>query len=140
MKLIQRRCAHCNNTGGLFHIDEETFCRYCGKTQPRTRPPSTSQAHSPTPLPPRSKETPRQALQTLLPTNALITARRHRPSQLHHYRGRPVAGALNRSPVPVKPVATPRHALHLDDIVQRHPRGVNPKLSTSKPRKEKAPP
>ena len=39
MKLIQRRCAHCNNTGGLFHIDEETFCRYCGKTQPRTRPP-----------------------------------------------------------------------------------------------------
>ena len=139
MKLIQRRCAHCNNTGGLFHIDEETFCRYCGKTQPRTRPPHPR----PTPRPlslREAKKTPRQALQTLLPTNALITARRHRPSQLHHYRGRPVAGALNRSPVPVKPVATPRHALHLDDIVQRHPRGVNAKFSTSKPRKEKAPP
>ena len=39
MKLIKRPCAHCEQTGGLFHIDEETFCRYCGKTQPRTRPP-----------------------------------------------------------------------------------------------------
>ena len=36
MKLIRRPCAHYKATRGLLHIDDETFCRYCGKTQPRT--------------------------------------------------------------------------------------------------------
>ena len=39
MKLNRRRCAHCKQTGRLFHIDDETFCRYCGKTQTRARAP-----------------------------------------------------------------------------------------------------
>ena len=51
-----------------------------------------------------------------------------------------MARALHRSPIRVKPVATTGRALHLDDVIQRHPRGVNAKLSTSKPRKEKAAP
>ena len=39
MKLIKQRCTHCKDTDGLFHIDDETCCRYCGRTQPRTRRP-----------------------------------------------------------------------------------------------------
>ena len=33
---------------------------------------------------------------------------------------RPVAGALERSPIRVKKVTTPRHALHLDDSLEIH--------------------
>ena len=39
MKLIERACVHCCATGGIYHIDDQTFCLYCGKTQPRTTPP-----------------------------------------------------------------------------------------------------
>ena len=40
MKLIKRPCAHCKQPGGIYHIDDLSSCRYCGKTQPRTRPPA----------------------------------------------------------------------------------------------------
>ena len=74
-------------------------------------------------LRPRSKETPRQALQTRLPTDAPKRAQRHRPRQLSHYHSRLVTGTLNRSPVRVKPVATAGRTLHLDYAVQHHPCG-----------------
>ena len=64
----------------------------------------------------------------------------HRPPHPGHPRRRSVAGTLQQSSIRVKPVATPDRTLNLDDVVQGHPRGVNAKLSTSKPRKEKAPP
>ena len=38
MKLNQRRCAHCTQTGGIYRIDDQLFCLYCGKSQPRTIP------------------------------------------------------------------------------------------------------
>ena len=39
MNLNMRPCIHCKQTGSIYHINDDTFCRYCGKTQPRARPP-----------------------------------------------------------------------------------------------------
>ena len=57
---------------------------------------------------------------------------------LGHNASRPMARTLKRPSIRVKSVATPGRPLHLDNVVQRHPRGVNAKLSTSKPCKEQA--
>ena len=47
MKLNKRPCTHCEATGGLFHIDDESFCRYCGKTQRRTTLPPPKPRYRP---------------------------------------------------------------------------------------------
>ena len=41
---------------------------------------------------------------------------------LRHLRRRPMARTLQRTPVRVKPVAAPNGTVHLDDIIQHHPR------------------
>ena len=56
-------------------------------------------------------------------------SRLQRPGHLHHPHRRPVARRLQRTPIRVKPVATPDRTLNLDVVVQRHPRSVNAKLT-----------
>ena len=72
-------------------------------------------------------------------STALLSGLQH-TTYLSHLRRRPMARTLQRIQIRAKPLATASRALYLDDVIQRHPRGVNAKLSTSKPRKEKAPP
>lgn len=39
MKLSKERCTGCSQTGGIYRVNGDTLCRYCGKTQSITTTP-----------------------------------------------------------------------------------------------------